>query len=98
MGFSHILKLLKLYFLNIFQGQKLEQDTSKGIIMSTQSLVLQHVSVDAVGDYTCRAVNVEGAGESNPVSLKIMCKFNNNTFSSLILMPGCSNRTFLQLI
>mgnify|MGYP001371507841 CR=1 FL=1 len=59
-----------------FQGDLLEQDTSKGIIMSTQSLVLQHIEVDAVGTYSCRAVNSEGAGESNPVPLKIMCKFH----------------------
>ena len=67
--------ILKEMFCVYLQGRLLEQDTSKGIIMSTQSLVLQHVEVEDVGDYTCRAVNSEGSGESNSVPLKIMCKY-----------------------
>lgn len=63
--------------LFIFQGKPLYQDPAAGVIMSTQSLVLQHVSKDALGDYVCRAVNTEGSGESNPVPLKIMCKSDN---------------------
>ena len=72
---NHLEKIRKNLLL-VFQGRLLEQDTSKGIIMSTQSLVLQHVEVEDVGDYTCRAVNSEGSGESNPVPLKIMCKYS----------------------
>ena len=64
-------------FVLELQGRLLEQDTSRGIIMSTQSLVLQHVEVEDVGEYTCRAINSEGIGESNPVQLKIMCKSRN---------------------
>ena len=59
----------------LFQTQLLHQDPDKGIIMSTQSLVLQKVTRETVGDYVCRAVNTEGSGESNPVALKIMCKY-----------------------
>ena len=73
---SSFLPYTVLKRIQSFQGHLLEQDTSKGIIMSTQSLVLQHIEVDAVGTYTCRAVNSEGSGESNPVPLKIMCKFH----------------------
>ena len=58
----------------IFQTQLLHQDADNGIIMSTQSLVLQKVTREMVGDYVCRAVNTEGSSESNPVALKIMCK------------------------
>lgn len=61
---------LRLEWLH--NGRLLQQNTDKGIIMSTQSLVLQRVGTDAVGEYTCRAVNSEGSGESNPVPLKIM--------------------------
>ena len=69
--YSMLYLLCSIYSL---QSQLLHQDSSKGIIMSTQSLVLQKVSRETVGDYVCRAVNTEGSGESNPVALKIMCK------------------------
>ena len=65
-----------ILYLRNFQGKTIQQNIEKGVIMSTQSLVLQSVGKSAVGDYTCRAVNSEGAGESNPIPLKIMCKFN----------------------
>ena len=66
------------YFL--FQTQLLHQDPDKGIIMSTQSLVLQKVTREMVGDYVCRAVNTEGSRESNPVALKIMCEYKLQNF------------------
>ncbi|XP_047506872.1 neural cell adhesion molecule 2 isoform X1 [Pieris napi] len=44
---------------------------SAGIILSSQSLVLQSVTRSAAGDYTCVAANSEGKGTSNPVSLLV---------------------------
>ncbi|XP_068619221.1 neural cell adhesion molecule 2-like [Battus philenor] len=42
-----------------------------GVILSAQSLVLQSVTRNAAGDYTCMAANSEGKGTSNPVSLQV---------------------------
>ena len=55
------------------------QNQDKGIVMSTQSLVLQKVGRMSRGEYECQAVNSEGTTTSNPVNLNIMCK-NNSIF------------------
>ncbi|ALC47181.1 CG14372 [Drosophila busckii] len=52
-------------------GKELQHNISVGIILSDQSLVLQSVSRASAGDYTCLAVNSEGKGLSNPVTLRI---------------------------
>ncbi|TDG44787.1 hypothetical protein AWZ03_008761 [Drosophila navojoa] len=52
-------------------GKELQHNISVGIILSDQSLVLQSVSRASAGAYTCLAVNSEGKGLSNPVTLRI---------------------------
>ncbi|EDW24155.1 GL23537 [Drosophila persimilis] len=52
-------------------GKELQHNISAGVILSDQSLVLQSVSRASAGDYTCLAVNSEGKGPSNPVTLRI---------------------------
>ncbi|KAK6638830.1 hypothetical protein RUM43_007099 [Polyplax serrata] len=63
----------KAYKLAWFHnGKELHHNISAGIILSDVSLVLQSVSKDTAGDYTCLAANIEGKGVSNPVTLKVM--------------------------
>ncbi|XP_077564042.1 neural cell adhesion molecule 2-like [Haemaphysalis longicornis] len=52
-------------------GRDLATNTSAGVIVSNQSLVLQKVDRSARGRYTCTATNAEGMGESNPVNLRV---------------------------
>lgn len=56
------------------QGRALQQNSSAGIIMSNQSLVLQRIDRQTAGIYTCLATNIEGQGESNALALPVKCK------------------------
>ncbi|XP_022241259.1 hemicentin-1-like isoform X2 [Limulus polyphemus] len=63
-----------------FEGWDLHTNTSAGIIISNQSLVLQKVKRANRGHYLCVASNSEGLGESNSLHLKVqfspICKSN----------------------
>ena len=71
---------IKIYISLCFQGKRIEEDLSKGVIISNQTLVLQSVKLDNGGLYTCVASNVVADGESNALHLDIKCKFT----------PGCT--------
>lgn len=52
----------------------MHHNVSGGVILSDHSLVLQGVTRNTAGEFTCLAANTEGKGTSNPVNLKVMCK------------------------
>ncbi|XP_022698048.1 nephrin-like isoform X2 [Varroa jacobsoni] len=54
-----------------FEGKEVNTNTSAGVIVSNQSLVLQKVDLRNRGRYTCTAANAQGIGESNAVVLKV---------------------------
>ncbi|XP_076350339.1 neural cell adhesion molecule 2-like isoform X2 [Tachypleus tridentatus] len=54
-----------------FEGEEIQINPAAGIIVSNQTLVLQHVKRTSRGRYTCSATNTEGVGESNPVILRV---------------------------
>ncbi|XP_043482941.1 neural cell adhesion molecule 2-like [Leptopilina heterotoma] len=61
----------KAYKLSWYKDGKEIRGTT-GTILSDRSLVLQRVTRNSAGNYTCRAVNNEGKTDSNPVTLQIM--------------------------
>lgn len=46
-----------------------------GIVLSDHSLVLQSITRESAGRYSCTAVNVEGRASSNVVDLEVMCEY-----------------------
>nr|CAD7437683.1 unnamed protein product [Timema bartmani] len=63
----------KAYRLAWFHnGHEMHHNVTGGVILSDQSLVLQGVTRQTAGEYTCLAANTEGKGTSNPVTLRVM--------------------------
>lgn len=54
-----------------FEGRELESNVQAGVIVSNQSLVLQHVNRRQRGRYTCSAINSVGESQSNSVHLRV---------------------------
>ncbi|XP_059610810.1 uncharacterized protein LOC132257796 [Phlebotomus argentipes] len=52
-------------------GNPVVQNVTWGVIISTRSLVLQHVARYHAGQYTCAAANDRGETQSSPVTLRI---------------------------
>ncbi|XP_077484831.1 protein turtle-like [Amblyomma americanum] len=58
----------------LFEGTEVTTNTSAGVIVSSQSLVLQKVHRLRTGRYKCTAMNREGHGTSNVFRLRIKYK------------------------
>lgn len=56
------------------QGVVLTHNQSARIIRSNQSLVLQKVTRQSSGNYSCSALNDEGETVSNQLELRVKCK------------------------
>ncbi|XP_077562296.1 protein turtle-like isoform X2 [Haemaphysalis longicornis] len=55
----------------LFDGRELPSNASAGVIVSTQSLVLQRVQRAQRGRYACAATNKEGRGVSSDLYLRV---------------------------
>ncbi|XP_020291370.1 nephrin-like isoform X2 [Pseudomyrmex gracilis] len=61
------------YKLTWFHGEEeLHHNSSAGVVLSDHSLVLQSITRESAGGYTCMATNVEGRAKSNVVNLEVM--------------------------
>jgi len=56
------------------EGIEVKQEVDRGVILSNLTLVLQRVTRETRGEYTCRAANTEGSVRSNVLQLDIQYK------------------------
>ncbi|XP_011697156.1 PREDICTED: sialoadhesin-like [Wasmannia auropunctata] len=61
------------------EKEELHHNVTAGVVLSDHSLVLQSITRESAGGYTCMAANVEGRAKSNVVNLEVMfapvCKY-----------------------
>ncbi|KAL6256349.1 hypothetical protein P5V15_012466 [Pogonomyrmex californicus] len=63
----------RLYKLTWFhEKEELHHNATAGVVLSDHSLVLQSITRESAGGYTCMAANVEGRAKSNVVNLEVM--------------------------
>lgn len=61
-------------FCSFSQGVVISHNASARVIRSNQSLVLQKVTRNSSGNYSCSAINAEGETVSNQLPLRVKCK------------------------
>ncbi|XP_014485877.1 PREDICTED: nephrin-like isoform X2 [Dinoponera quadriceps] len=54
------------------EEEQLHHNVSTGVVLSDHSLVLQSITRESAGGYTCMAANAEGRAKSNVVNLEVM--------------------------
>lgn len=59
----------------LLQGSPVTHNVSAGVVLSTQSLVMQGVTRGHAGHYVCKAANDQGETTSQPVRLRVKCKY-----------------------
>lgn len=64
-----------LFFFFQILSQDKELHSSRGIIITNQTLVLQGISKSTHGQYICQATNTQGTVNSNEVFLNVKCRF-----------------------
>lgn len=67
-------KILIDSWATFLQEKPVLQNVVSGVIVSTKSLVLQKITRDHGGDYSCRATNALGETASEASHLSIQCK------------------------
>ena len=70
---SQLFTVCQLTFSFIFAGQ-VDQDLSRGRLVSGSSLVLQNISRADAGRYTCQAHNSEGRSTSDSIAVDVKCE------------------------
>ncbi|XP_013792659.2 nephrin-like, partial [Limulus polyphemus] len=80
----------------LFEGQEIQTNTTVGVIVSNQSLVLQKVRLASRGHYYCSAGNSEGSEKSNVVYLRVqhapICKPGQKTLYGATMHDGVKVR------